>query len=486
MKINGCEFLDEVGRKYLNDLSGKIRDGKVVLFVGAGLSKNAVRKDASDKGFPLWEEIVEKMLKKLYPDDPQKVEKDKYFYTESADKFEAEFGRDELNRFLEDILEDSQFLPGEIHRLICKFDWEIITTNLDTLLDRAFESVRNEFNVIYNDSQLTDKKTPCIYKINGCIKNAREEIIFTGEDFRRFAEKKPLIELYVKKCFIESTVLFVGFSLKDPAFQMIHGWVRDRLLGKSSNRIAYSIQSYIDEPTKKTWHSRGIRFIEISPSGYIDNKEINDRIFEIFNILYLAQGKGLWQKFDAMFPTTSKTLNLLKNSEISLEYFRKKAKKFEKESKLHCVTVQAQLQCEVIECIESLSKNILDDYVEDIAAGISDKSETEKIIIRLVGKLIYITENYFHKKQKENILLKLLKEIVKNLEKTGGKLFEYKKATHIISKILDRFLMKDTLEIDDPNVWIMALYTALRIGVSQKMPPIDFSGEVFHLYVKQL
>ncbi|MGE5340604.1 MAG: SIR2 family protein [Candidatus Omnitrophota bacterium] len=290
MENNDLIFLNDESRQYLIDLREKTKYNKVVLFVGAGLSRNAHRKNgAFGKQFPLWADLTKKMLVKLYGENHECIEKDKYDYLNVADKFEAEFGRISLLQLIEDSLEDLEYEPSPIHQLISRFDWEIITTNFDTLIERGFELSNKTPNLILSDPDLSTTEEPRIFKINGCIKSARTQIIITGEDFRAFSDKKPLMELYVKKCFIESTVLFVGFSLDDPAFKMIHGWVRDRLIESRSNRFAYSIQSFVDEPTKKIWTPRGIRFIELYPDNNKHKECTEQRVFEIFDFLYQQQ-----------------------------------------------------------------------------------------------------------------------------------------------------------------------------------------------------
>ena len=194
MASDRCEFLNQEAKQYLDDLSDKIRKNQVVLFAGGGLSRNAYRKDGKlGAKFPLWADLTERMLIKLYGEHDKRVKKEKYDYLNVTDKFDAEFGRISLYQLLEEALEDSEFEPGPIHQLISRFNWEIITTNFDTLIERGYELTNKTPNLIITDPDLSNKEKPRIFKINGCIKYARDQVIITGEDFRTFAERKPLI-----------------------------------------------------------------------------------------------------------------------------------------------------------------------------------------------------------------------------------------------------------------------------------------------------
>ncbi|MCU0288820.1 MAG: hypothetical protein MUF15_20795 [Acidobacteria bacterium] len=100
-------FLDAESRQYVEEISNKIRDNRVILFAGAGLSRNAQRKDGKlDKKFPLWEDLSKEMLSRLYGKDEKRIEKEKRFYLETADKFEAVFGRTALLHLLDEMLEE--------------------------------------------------------------------------------------------------------------------------------------------------------------------------------------------------------------------------------------------------------------------------------------------------------------------------------------------------------------------------------------------
>jgi hypothetical protein len=215
------------------------------------------------------------------------VKRGDHDYLDIADEFVTIFGRPALYEFLDEKLEDDEYEPGKIHQLISRLDCEIITTNFDTLIERGYSTANKKINVVYRNDDMNNIKPPRILKINGCIKNARDQIIFNSKDFINFASKKPYIDTFIKHCFITNTVLFVGFSMDDLAFKIIHEWVRDKLIDPDAHRIAYSIQFSIDKNKKKFWDSQGIRFIELCPEGKLEDSEKSERLCTLFD--YLSQ-----------------------------------------------------------------------------------------------------------------------------------------------------------------------------------------------------
>jgi hypothetical protein len=476
MRFKNCEtFLNQESLQYLKDLTQKIRENRVVLFAGAGLSRNARRKDkALNKKFPLWTDLMQKMLIKLYGKGAPEVKKQKNDYMNVPDKFEAQFGRNSLNQLLDEALEDAEFEPGNIHRLISQFNWEVITTNFDTLIERGYELTNKRPNLIYVDSDLSFINKPRIFKINGCIKHARSQIIITGEDFRTFSDKKPLIELYIKKCFIDSTILFVGFSLVDPAFKMIHGWVRDRLLDKKANRFAYSIQQNVDEATKKIWHERGIRFIELFPDGNHNEILTRQRHNFLLKDLYENQrprtidvnnGPSLR---DPDFP------DLLELFRESLKKLEKKASRYDADCQRESAAAQTQLEGDIQKLIQIKSSNLnifFDICNEPYEANHKDKENEKKEKEKIIDAFIRVVLQYLCPNYKESILYHLLKRVLLLLEKEEK--FENINIPSGLLKVFNVLMMKGD-KIDNPDVWVMALYLAIHSGLHVKLPPIGF------------
>jgi len=482
MSKEEISFLDNDSMRYMEEISDKIQDNRVVLFAGAGLSRNARRKDGNmDKKIPLWEDLSIEMLNRLYGDDETRIENEKRFYLDVADKFEAVYGRDAILHLLEEMLEDPEFDPGEIHQLISRFNWEVITTNFDTLIERGYEFTNKIPNIITADPDLAFLGAPRIFKINGCIKHAREQIIISGEDFRTYSNKKPLIELYVKKCFIEKTVLFVGFSLDDPEFKMIHGWVRDRLLDKRANRFAYSIRLYADEKTKRIWNPRGINFIELYRNGKIDGLSAEERLTSIFRWLYKDQSNNR----RTAIAIAEKENNLCIQKKIfleSLSKFEENALSYQSNSILECPDIQAKLEKHLVEAFKLASPyNFFEFCFEDIEF---EKKINKNSYKKIIDYFIALLDAYLLGKYREAILYYIFKEIIGHQRE--NEFFKNQKFSNGIRQIIESFMIGDkSKELNNnPNLWIVAMYIGLGLCLNHKIFPLEFFKTGFSILTK--
>ncbi|HLX09389.1 MAG TPA: SIR2 family protein, partial [Thermoanaerobaculia bacterium] len=258
--IDDLTFVNASGAKDLHQIARELTVGRVVLFAGAGLSFNAPRRDEGKNSMPGWRDLAHELLKKMEgsirdSQDPLKV----------ADYFETKYGRPALIDALVNTIRDSEHAPGRVHQCLTGLNFdEIITTNYDTLIERAFEKQFIEPQVIVESRDLVRKrKPPRVIKMNGCFKINPSGVVITGSDFLSYAERHPLIEILVTECFVESTVLFIGFGLDDPAFRAINERVL-RTLGRGECRLAYSLQFGASETESAYWKSRQVQIIDLS------------------------------------------------------------------------------------------------------------------------------------------------------------------------------------------------------------------------------
>lgn len=178
---------------------------KYVLFVGAGVSKDAGVPSGWDILIHTLEKIMiqENGTKKLSKDEIEKyyIEKyeDRFGYSEIIGQLfpSNEEQRDYLKSFFKGIS------PGGAHRLIAELVKErlikyIVTTNLDTLIETALDDIglKGQYTVIdSNDDVLTskpwNKEDVCrIYKIHGTIekwviRNTKKDLIKLPEELAK-------------------------------------------------------------------------------------------------------------------------------------------------------------------------------------------------------------------------------------------------------------------------------------------------------------
>lgn len=281
--LDSLDFISETGRKALLHIGQELANGDVVLFAGAGLSFNAPSKDGGVNHMPGWNAMAKALLDQL-----ESNIKDKWDVLKVADYYETAFGRNALVEKITRAVRDEQHVPGRVHQCLVQLNFrEIITTNFDTLIERAFRSLYVTPQVVVEGRDLVRRRQPPrIIKMNGCIERKPSNIVVTGADFLSHSERDPLIEVFVTKSFVESQVLFVGFSLNDPAFRAINERVL-QTLGKDCP-VAFSLQLGAGATETRYWSSRQVQAIDLK-SGSPSELSEEERIYRVLQALRKIQ-----------------------------------------------------------------------------------------------------------------------------------------------------------------------------------------------------
>ena len=213
----------------LEQIKQYMSKGRVTAFVGAGFSLNAEM--PSHVQMKTWAQLRDDFLTKLYGNDEEAKNKDQNDVVQLASLIDAEFKRNELDEILEAALPDKLIRPGVLHRKLMKLPWrDILTTNYDTLLERAAEEEVQKYQLVTNKETLLYQPSPRIIKLHGSFPNIRPYIM-TKEDYRRYPLEHPEMVNTARQAFLESLICLIGFSGDDPNFQSWLGWLRD-VIGK--------------------------------------------------------------------------------------------------------------------------------------------------------------------------------------------------------------------------------------------------------------
>lgn len=210
----------------------------VTAFVGSGFSLNA--EIPGQVKMKTWNQLREAFLEKLYPHSEEERKRDTNDVVRLSSLIEAEFGHNELDNILENALPDRLIGPGKLHRKLVQLPWkDILTTNYDTLIERAASQVMNDLKLVTNKETLLYQSSPRIIKLHGSFPNIRPYIM-TREDFRRYPLERPEMVNTARQCFLESLVCLLGFSGEDPNFREWIGWLKD-VMGQKSLCPTYLI-----------------------------------------------------------------------------------------------------------------------------------------------------------------------------------------------------------------------------------------------------
>lgn len=188
-------------------LQDAIKENKVIVFVGAGLSKAA--------GLPLWKEIVISIL------ESPKVKKGEYFkqalnngiisplYVLDAIKQE---NKKDIYSVFEELT--SKEVECSLHKNAALISRRIVTTNYDNLLEANTKIKALDTSSAFNLQKLDDIEE-FILKIHGSCDSIDNAVIFTSDYEKLYGTEAGLTKFQLQKLVSSYSCLFVGFSLTD-------------------------------------------------------------------------------------------------------------------------------------------------------------------------------------------------------------------------------------------------------------------------------
>lgn len=240
------------------------RAGDGVLFVGAGASRAA--------GYPSWAELCDAMKRRILHTAQTVAEQhqlEQYLtYNDAlaaAQLLRERIGAFEYHRFLRETLRRPASL-APVHEALRLLPTKlVITTNYDKLLERTFRTPDGDDPPVLFSApqlaQLEERQELSILKMHGDIDHP-ETIVLTADDYRTYFEQRRAVRDYLEHQFSYRTVLFVGFGLKDPNFELIYEEARRTLLERK--RPAYALMVGNNPFESLQWQRRGIHIIDLS------------------------------------------------------------------------------------------------------------------------------------------------------------------------------------------------------------------------------
>lgn len=196
-------------------LAERLREQKVILFVGAGLSQAS--------GLPGWKKLFETFCKEL-----QCPDEDDFPAAATALIQEGIHNRNEIIEHIVKQIGKVDLELNQNHDLIKRLPINIIiTTNYDNLIEDLYGA--SKLKRIYSDEGMayfdpTAKKKQLIY-LHGDI-NHPESMVVSSIDYQNFAEKRPKMVERLKILLQDYTFLFIGYGANDPNLHAIFDYFR--------------------------------------------------------------------------------------------------------------------------------------------------------------------------------------------------------------------------------------------------------------------
>lgn len=232
------------------------KQGRLVLFVGAGVSQSC--------GYPGWAQLVAPLAEKVghaLPENPSAED-----FVTALQLVEQRRSRGLICVHYKEHLNDPLTAPCIIHDLFSVSTVDTIyTTNYDTLIETSLQYCHQKrTNLVLNAGGLATRPADSVNVIKLCGDiSADSENIITFEDYHFFEEKKEGLVNALKGDLQSKTVLFLGYSMGDPFTQKL---VLEAI--KKTDRKGEHVVLALGWPAEKVemWRGLGIQVIERMPA----------------------------------------------------------------------------------------------------------------------------------------------------------------------------------------------------------------------------
>ena len=246
-------------KSHLEKIQEAKDDNKLVFFIGSGMSKNV--------GLLDWGELIDELKKDL-----NTTEED---YLKIAQLYFLEFGEYEYIKKVKSFFPSEKINPLNIHKLLIKIPQYIITTNWDTVIEKAIDDEMALYDIVRNDVELINTTlNKKLIKMHGDVEIGN--IIFKEDDYLEYSQKFPLIENYVKSILSTNTVVFLGYSYNDINLKYITKWIQN------SSKVrppAYMIVFKEDKIQEKYFKNHGISVLNITDKYVFKDRDLQIEAF---------------------------------------------------------------------------------------------------------------------------------------------------------------------------------------------------------------
>lgn len=208
------------------DLVLELARKKCVLFLGSGISANAV--DADGHHSPTWRQFLEEGKNKVKNPDKDTIERciGNYEYLMACELLRRKLGKDKFDELLKNMFRGKGFDHAPIHEYIFSLDSRItITPNFDKIYDNYAQTKSHNTIVLkhYYDKDIVKYirgKDSVIIKNHGTI-DTTDKIVFTQSDYAKSRIENSDFYQIMEALIITHTFVFLGAGLNDPDIKLL-------------------------------------------------------------------------------------------------------------------------------------------------------------------------------------------------------------------------------------------------------------------------
>lgn len=204
----------ELYYKAIEEIKEKINDNNIMLFVGAGISRNV--------NMPTWDKLIKELGNKLGYDDTfmmmgDYLELAEYYKIKSDNLYDIKEIFNNLD--IEDL--EEKIKSCKIYEHIANLGIRTIyTTNYDSLLETAFKlhnkEEKSKIDLIYDLKTLnkSDPNNISIIKLHGDL-NDIENIVLTQSSYYDRYDFENCLDIKLRADMLTKSILFIGYSFND-------------------------------------------------------------------------------------------------------------------------------------------------------------------------------------------------------------------------------------------------------------------------------
>jgi hypothetical protein len=237
------------------------KEKRCAVLVGAGASAGA--------GLPLWGQLLELMIAEAERHiviTPAKAKEYRSLISNPGKFLLVASGLKEdlnvyFNEFVEDTFKAPKPAPTELHLALVALEaiQFIITTNYDTLIERAYRVKDPDVSVCtFTDAgevqRRLSKREFFILKAHGDVAKIGNGIILTDADYRNVIFRQRAYQSLLSAMFTMFTIIFIGASMTDPEIMLLLNYLADSFTpGSGPNHFALMAEEDVTSVEKDRW-----------------------------------------------------------------------------------------------------------------------------------------------------------------------------------------------------------------------------------------
>jgi len=259
----------------LLELKTLYRDGRILPFIGAGISASVEWRDgAVTKRGPAWGALVDRAAKELGFDSGDLL-RVRGTDLQILEYYKLKFsGHTRLTNWL--LLNmnppDDAIKNSVIHNELAAMTncLTMYTTNFDDFIERSFDlNGRKHKAVAIEEHMRPQPDTTEIIKFHGDW-NHPDRMVLTESDYERRMEFKEAMDLRLWSDLLNRSILFLGYSFRDPNVAYLFRQVKERfanLPNTNTGRRAYIVVQDPSHFERRLFQERNIEVIPIDGRG---------------------------------------------------------------------------------------------------------------------------------------------------------------------------------------------------------------------------